>query len=44
MAELAALAALVRTGPAQFADVGWHWHPRAQNGAADAPVRALLLP
>ena len=42
--ELAALAARVRTASAQFSDVGWVWHPRAQNGAADGLVRALLWP
>jgi len=40
--ELAALAALVRTASAQFSDVGWVWHPRAENGAADGLVRELL--
>ena len=40
--ELAALAAVVRSAGAQFADVSWTWHPRAQNGAADGLVRALL--
>lgn len=42
--ELATLAALVRTAAEQFADVGWLWHPRAQNREADALVRALLWP
>jgi ribonuclease HI len=42
--ELAELAALVRTTAAQFGDVGWLWHPRAQNREADALVRALLWP
>jgi ribonuclease HI len=42
--ELAALAALVRTAAEQFADVGWRWHPRAENREADALVRALLWP
>jgi ribonuclease HI len=42
--ELAALAALVRTAAQQFADVGWRWHPRAENRAADALVRELLWP
>jgi ribonuclease HI len=42
--ELAALAAQVRTAAEQFADVGWLWHPRAQNREADALVRALLWP
>ena len=42
--ELAELAALVRAAAAQFADVGWRWHPRAQNRAADDLVRALLWP
>jgi ribonuclease HI len=42
--ELAALAALVRTAAEQFAEVGWHWHPRAENRAADDLVRALLWP
>ena len=42
--ELAALAARARTASAQFADLGWVWHPRAQNGAADDLVRALLWP
>ena len=42
--DLAALAALVRTAAEQFAGVGWLWHPRTQNRAADALVRALLWP
>jgi len=40
--ELAALAARVRTASTQFSDIGWVWHPRAQNGAADGLVRGLL--
>ena len=40
--ELAALAARVRTASAQFDDIGWRWHPRAENGAADGLVRGLL--
>jgi len=40
--ELAALAARVRTASAGFSDVGWVWHPRAQNSAADGLVRGLL--
>lgn len=40
--DLAALAALVSTAAEQFADVGWLWHPRTQNRAADALVHALL--
>ena len=40
--ELAALAVEVRGAAARFADVGWIWHPRAENGAADGLVRALL--
>jgi ribonuclease HI len=43
-ADLAALAALVRAAAEQFAEVGWLWHPRAQNRAADELVRALLWP
>jgi ribonuclease HI len=42
--ELADLAARVRTAAAAFADVGWLWHARAENRAADALVRALLWP
>jgi ribonuclease HI len=40
--ELAALAAVVRSAAAQFDDVSWIWHPRAENSAADGLVRALL--
>ena len=40
--DLSALAALVRAAAGQFADVGWLWHPRAQNREADALVRDLL--
>jgi len=40
--ELAALAALVRAAASQFADVGWRWHPRTENRAADDLVRELL--
>jgi ribonuclease HI len=40
--DLAALAALVRAAAEQFADVGWRWHPRTENRAADDLVRALL--
>ena len=40
--DLSALAALVRTAAAQFAEVGWLWHPRDRNREADALVRALL--
>jgi len=40
--DLAALAALVNTAAEQFADVGWLWHPRAQNRAADVLVHQLL--
>jgi ribonuclease HI len=40
--DLAALAALVRAAAEQFADVGWRWHPRTENRAADELVRALL--
>jgi ribonuclease HI len=32
----------VRAAAAPFATVAWRWHPRAQNEAADALVRALL--
>jgi ribonuclease HI len=42
--DLAALATLVRTAADQFAEVGWRWHPRSENRAADALVRALLWP
>ncbi|MEA2282809.1 MAG: ribonuclease [Solirubrobacteraceae bacterium] len=35
-------AADVRAAAAAFAGVAWRWHPRAQNEAADALVRALL--
>jgi ribonuclease HI len=41
---LAALAARVRSASERFSDVGWVWHPRAQNGAADGLVRGLLWP
>ena len=40
--DLSALAALVRAAAGQFAEVGWLWHPRAQNREADALVRDLL--
>ena len=40
--DLAALAALVRAAAEQFADVGWRWHPRTENRAADDLVRELL--
>ena len=40
--DLAALAALVRAAAGQFADVGWRWHPRTENRAADDLVRDLL--
>ena len=40
--DLSALAALVRAAAGQFADVGWLWHPRAQNREADALVHDLL--
>ena len=35
-------AAAVRAAAARFARVTWRWHPRAENEAADALVRALL--
>ena len=40
--DLAALAALVRAAADQFAEVGWRWHPRTENRAADDLVRDLL--
>jgi ribonuclease HI len=40
--ELAALATSVRTAAARFGDIGWVWHPRAENSAADGLVRGLL--
>jgi ribonuclease HI len=40
--DLAMLAVLVRTAADQFDDVGWLWHPRSENRAADALVHALL--
>jgi ribonuclease HI len=35
-------AAAVRAAAARFARVTWRWHPREENEAADALVRALL--
>jgi ribonuclease HI len=35
-------AAAVRAAATRFARVTWRWHPRAENEAADALVRALL--
>jgi ribonuclease HI len=40
--ELAELAREIATAAQGFARVGWIWHPRAENGAADALVRELL--
>lgn len=40
--ELAALAREIRAVAGAFAAVQWIWHPRADNGAADELVRALL--
>ena len=42
---LTPLVSLVLTSfqaPAQFGDIGWMWHPRVQNRAADDLVRGLL--
>jgi ribonuclease HI len=39
---LAELADEVRAATSAFAEVTWTWHPRAENGAADALVRELL--
>jgi ribonuclease HI len=35
-------AVAVRAAAARFSRVTWRWHPRAENEAADALVRALL--
>ena len=40
--ELAALVAEIRAAARRFARVGWVWHPRAENAAADGLVRDLL--
>jgi ribonuclease HI len=38
------LAAEVRAAAEALGEVRWRWHPRADNEAADALVRALLWP
>jgi ribonuclease HI len=38
------VAAPVLAAAARFDDVRWRWHPRGENEAADALVRALLWP
>lgn len=43
-AALAALVHEVRAAAAGLRDVRWRWHPRSENEAADALVRALLWP
>jgi ribonuclease HI len=40
--ELAELVREIGFAAQPFARVGWIWHPRAENGAADALVRELL--
>jgi ribonuclease HI len=40
--ELAALVREIGVAARGFARVDWIWHPRAENGAADALVRELL--
>jgi ribonuclease HI len=43
-ARLAALVAEIRTAAGHFGAIRWRWHPRRENEAADALVRALLWP
>jgi ribonuclease HI len=40
--DLAALVGEIHVAAHGFARVGWIWHPRAENGVADALVRELL--
>jgi ribonuclease HI len=42
--ELAALVQQIHAAAHDFSAIGWIWHPRADNGAADALVRELLWP
>jgi ribonuclease HI len=41
-AQLAALVRDIRSMARYFEHVGWRWHPRAENDAADALVRKAL--
>jgi len=43
-ADLAALVAEIRARAEGFGAIRWQWHPRRENEAADALVRALLWP
>ena len=42
--RLARLVADIRAEARRFSAVRWRWHPRRENEAADALVRALLWP